>query len=136
MRADGLEKLNSLDARGKFGFSGGFGRITFGYFRFGFYSKFSGIYSKKYYYGEPYISRMKFYRPTNPQTIKQQNWRAICAYAWVLWADVDSDQREQYRLQADKLGITGPNLFMSKWLKNRHGGFGNILFSYNYFGFS
>ena len=134
MRTGNMGKLLSLDSRGKFGYSGGFGRIAFGYTRLGFYNWYCGIYQKKYFYGKPFISRSKFYRPTNPRTIKQQNWRAVCAYAWVLWALVDPAIKEKYKLRGAMNHMTGPNAFMSEWLKTPTHGFGNILFGYNAFG--
>lgn len=131
----GLEKALSLNLRGKLGRAGGFGRVTFGYNSFGFYSPYFGIFQKHYYYGRGYTSRMRFYRPTNPQTVPQQNWRATAAYAWVLWAALTDDQKYDWRQRAQALGITGANLFMSHWLKNPPAGFGSISFGYNRFGF-
>ncbi len=135
MRTGNMGKLLSLDARGKFGYSGAFGRLAFGYNRFGFYSWWCGIYQKKYYFGKPYISRMKFYRPTNPRTLKQQNWRMVASYMWVLWASFDDETKEQWKIRGNQNGYTGANAFMSQWLKNPTGGFGKILFSWNAFGF-
>lgn len=134
MRTGAMQKGYSLDARGTFGYSGGFGRLAFGFNRFGFYDFMCGIYSKKYHYGKPYISKMKFYRPTNPRTISQQNWRAICAYGWVLWYDLESATRLAYAKRAKSKHFTGANLFMSEWLKPATGGFGKIIFSHNAFG--
>jgi hypothetical protein len=134
MRTGSMGKLLSLDARGKFGYSGGFGRVAFGYTRLGFYNWYCGIYQKRYYYGTPYISRSKFYRSTGGNTLRQQNNRAVLAYMWVIWATVDIETKKQYRLRGATKGITGPNLFMSEWLKTPTGGFGKILFGYNAFG--
>lgn len=117
MRAEGMKKLLSLDARGTFGRGGGFGRVALGYNFFGFYSEYSGIYQKKYYYGVPYISKMKFYRPTNPQTPAQQNWRAIFAYGWILWRDLTDEEREYYRIQGKKMHMGPANAFMKVYLK-------------------
>ena len=67
----GLDKGMSFDARGKFGFSGGFGKLKFGYNKFGFYSKFAGIYSRKKTNKGWQLSRMVHYRPKNPNTFYQ-----------------------------------------------------------------
>lgn len=134
MRTGNMGKLLSLDARGRFGYSGGFGRIAFGYTRLGFYNWFCGTYQKKYYYGKPFIARQRITWGYNPQTEKQQSWRAVCAYAWVLWALVDVEIRELWKKKGNLKHITGPNLFMSRWLSMSSGGFGNIYFSYNNFG--
>lgn len=134
MRVTGLFKMISLDARGKFGRSGGFGRVSFGYNYFGFYSIYAGIYQKKYYYGKPYLSKSKFYRPTNPQTVKQQNWRAVHAWGTYQWQNLDSEIKHEYNERAKIKRIEGYNLFMSEWLKPASTGFGRIVFSHNAFG--
>lgn len=121
MRTGNLGKLYSLDARGKFGYSGGFGRTAFGYNRFGFYNWFCGIYQKKYYYGKAFISRMKFYRPTNPQTVLQQSWRAIITSGWIEWNTFDDQKKESYNKRSIGMHMSGANLFMSEWLKDHRG---------------
>ncbi len=118
MHTGNMGKLLSIDARGKFGFSGGFGRIAFGYTRLGFYNWYAGIYQKKYLYGVPYLSRMKFYRPTNNQHENQQLWRSQVTGGWVAWRALDPETREQWRLRGMKRRMTGPNAFMSEWLKS------------------
>lgn len=118
MRTGNLGKLYSLDARGKFGYSGGFGRIAFGYTRLGFYNWFCGIYQKKYFYGKPFISRSKFYRPTNPQTELQQAWRGVVASGWDEWNTFTAEKKEEYKKIGDSRRITGPNAFMSEWLNS------------------
>lgn len=136
MRIDKLGQRIDADIRGKVGRGGGFGRLCFGYNTFGLYSIYFGIFSKKYYFGKPYISKMKFYRPTNPQTIRQQNWRVIHAYGTFLWQNKDTEQQEPYKLRAYRLKMTGYNLWLSRWLKQPTGGFGQIMFGYNGFGFT
>ncbi len=128
------DKMAGFDIRGSFGYSGAFGRIAFGFNRFGFYDWRAGIYQRKYYFGKPYISKMKFYRPTNPRTVAQQNWRAICAYAWVLWALLNDAARNRLRSRAAKINMSGSNLFMREWLRTPSCGFGKTIFSYNAFG--
>ena len=135
MRVTGTSKLLSLDARGKFGRSGGFGRIAFGYTYLGFYSWYAGIYQKRYFYGEPYLSKSKFYRPINPQTLKQQNWRFVCSYGVYLWQNLDLELKNKYNERAKKKKMSGYNLFISEWLKTSTSGFGRILFGYNAFGY-
>lgn len=124
----------SFDARGKFGYAGGFGRISFGYNRFGFYHWLCGIYQKKYFYGKPHISRMRFYRPTNPQSLTQQNWRAVCAYGVVLWQGYSDPQKLFYNRLAKNLRMSGYNVHLTRWLGRPNFGFGKTTFSYNGFG--
>jgi len=116
MRADGLMKLNSLDSRGKFGRGGGFGRISFGYNFFAFYSIYSGIYQKKYYFGVPYISKSKFYRPTNPRTVAQQAHRSVFADGMTAWSSLDPETKESYRIQGRPLKLSGMNFFLRQYL--------------------
>lgn len=117
MRADGELKMYSDDARGKYGRGGGFGRIALGYNFFGFYSIFSGIYSKKYYYGKPYISKMKFYRPKNNQLEKQQIWRGVFRDGHNVWLTFDLETKMYWRKRAKNCNMTGFNKFMSEYLK-------------------
>lgn len=135
MRISGVYKIISNDARGKFGRGGGFGRISLGYNFFGFYSIYSGIWQKKYFFGKPYLSKMKFYRPTNPQTIRQQNRRYICSYGWVMWGSLSTNEKSAYNSEARELAMSGANLFMSRWLKNPTSGFGYTFFGHNTFGY-
>jgi hypothetical protein len=118
MHVEPMGKGMSLDARGTFGYSGAFGRIAFGFNRFGFYHWYCGIYQKKYYFGKPYISKEKFYRPTNPQTERQMLWRGVVTSGHNEWASFDIETKEQYRLRARGLPMTGYNLFMREWLNS------------------
>lgn len=117
MRAEIVDNGEVLDIRGRFGRGGGFGRIAFAYNFFGFYSKYSGIYSKKYYFGTPYISKMKFYRPTNPQTEAQQAWRTVFANGKSAWSALEPEIKEQFRLKGQRRKMTGMNFFLSEYLK-------------------
>jgi len=117
MRAEIVNDATVLDMRGTLGRGGGFGRVTFGYNWFGFYSKYFGIYSRKYYYGEAYISKMKFYRPTNPQTIVQQAWRSVFADGKSAWGVLNAQTKEIYRKKGMKLKMTGMNAYLSEYLK-------------------
>ena len=113
-----MGKLLSLDARGKFGYSGGFGRIAFGYTRLGWYSWYCGIYSKHYYYGKPFISRMKFYLPKNNQMEQQQLWRGVLASAVLAWKALDSETKISWNKRVQGRCMSGYNLFISEYLKS------------------
>ena len=116
MRCGNMGKLLSLDARGRFGYSGGFGRVAFGYTRLGFYNWYCGIYQKRYYYGEPYISKSKFYSSTGGNTERQQYMRGLITTGWAEWATFDAETKLAWRQRGAKRHITGPNCFMSEWL--------------------
>ena len=117
MHAGSMGKILSMDARGRFGFSGGFGRLSFGDNRFGYYSWYAGIYQKKYYFGKPYISRQKFYRPRNPQTELQQAWRAVVTSGWDAYNELTTNEKNEYKRLAKNRHMSGANFFMSEWLK-------------------
>lgn len=113
-----MGKLLSLDARGKFGYSGGLGRLSLGYNRLGFYNWYCGIYQKKYYYGKPFISRSKFYRPINPRTEIQQSWRTVLKNAVLAWQALDNENKAIYNKRAKGHIMSGYNVFVSEYLKS------------------
>lgn len=112
----GLDKVYSLDVRGKLFYPCGFGRVVFGYNKFGFYSVLSGIYSQKITKKGRAISRMKFYRPTNPQTETQQAWRDVFSAGVLAWRSLSSEDKEQLNRRALKFKMEGFNFFMRNWL--------------------
>jgi len=118
MRTGTMGKLLSLDARGKFGFSGGFGRIAFGYNRLGFYNWYCGMYQKKYYYGKPHISRQRFAWGKNNQLEKQQLWRGVFADGKVAYDNLTNEDKQIWRIRGGKRRLTGYNCYMSEWLKD------------------
>jgi hypothetical protein len=116
MHTGPMGKCLSGDARGKFGYSGGLGRLMLGYNRLGFYNWYCGIYQKKYLWGKPYISRQKFYRPTNNQKEKQQIWRGVFRDGKTQYDLLTTEQKIEYKKRGAVQQITGYNLFMSEWL--------------------
>jgi len=119
MRAGTMGKLYSMDGRGKFGFSGGFGRTAFGYNRFGFYHWLCGIYQKQYYYGVPHISRKRFGWGSNPQTIRQQSWRDVVASGVLAWRALSASQKLKWNKLANGRRMSGYNAFLSDYLNQR-----------------
>lgn len=111
-----LDALCSLSTHGTFGFSGGFGLLRFSYNRFGFFDSRSGIYQRKKTLKGWRTSRARFYRPTNPQTSLQQAWRAIFSAGWTAWGGLTPNERALYSKEAIQYGLSGPNLFMRRWL--------------------
>ena len=65
-----------------------------------------------------YYMRMKYYRPTNPQTSKQQANRAKIARAVSAWHSLSASDRETWRELAKKNNRRGYNYFISEYLKN------------------
>lgn len=112
-----LSKLMSLEARGKIGFSSGAGFARCGYSKCGASKDFGGIYQKKRTFFGNRISRMRYYRPTNPQTETQQSWRAQLTAGWAVYFALTDEQRVVLSKEARLLRMSGPNLFMRRWLK-------------------
>lgn len=111
-----LDGLRSIKPTGTFGYSGGFGLIKHGYNRFGFYSDQCGIYHRRRTRTGVKISRMKFYRPTNPQTVPQMAWRTVFATGVSTWQGFTSGQKSAYNERAREYHMTGFNLFMREYL--------------------
>lgn len=114
----GMERLMSLEPKGSFGFSGGFGLIRYGNTRFGFYSKFSGIYRRQLTARGPGVSRMVFYRPSNPKTPAQQAWRATFAAAWPVYNALTDAEKKALSKEARKYRLSGPSLFLRRYLQS------------------
>lgn len=119
MRAGAMGKLMSIDTRGKFGYSGGFARIKFGYNRLGFYDWLCGIYTKQWYYGKWHISRKQFYRPTDPMSVAQLARRAVMRDGMIAWAGEPTPVKDDYKKRAARLRMHGHNLYMREYL-NTH----------------
>lgn len=115
----GMDKLMSLDARGLFGYSNGYGLIRFGYNKRGLRTDTAGIYQRKRLANGWGISRMKIYRPTNPQTTTQQNWRAVFAEGWTHYNALTSEQKVLLSKEARNYRMSGANLFMRRWLHSQ-----------------
>ena len=132
MKVEGIEKLLSIDARGNVGRSGGYGGLRFGYNFFAFHYKYFGVYQLKHRPNARTLSRMKYYRPYNPQTIKQQNWRAVLANALVFWNEKDPEQKQIFNRRSKDYKGSGYNLYLKEFLKNKPHAFGAIYFGYGF----
>lgn len=113
----GLSKLASVDVRGEFGFSCGFGKGKWNLGRWGFYSPYAGIFSGKVTKKGRGLSQMIFYRPSNPQTPIQQAWRAKFTAGKAAWDALTPDEKLALSKEAQGRGMTGYNLFQSRWLR-------------------
>jgi len=125
-----LESVAGMEVRGHFGRSLNVGRMRLGYNYVGADVPSFGIYSRKVYgqgvtlkpskRGDRWgLSRMVFYRPTNPQTVPQQAWRAVFAEAISTWRGLTDLERASYSKKARTRGMSGYNLFISNWLQSR-----------------
>lgn len=59
--------------------------------------------------------KMKFYTPTNPQTVAQQNNRQKFADAMTAWGALTEPQKDSYTERAKKVGLFGWNLFIREY---------------------
>lgn len=112
------EKLLSLSARGKLGYTAGVGFARCGYSRCASSKRFGGIYQRKITRAGGATSRMRYYAPANPQTEAQQDWRAIFATGWEAYALLTPDEKVILSKEARNYRMTGPNLFMRRFLQS------------------
>lgn len=113
----GTEDLVSIRATGQFGSTAGCGFARCSNARCGSSKLYGGIYSIKKTLKGKIVSRMRVYRPTNPQTETQQTWRAIFADGVLAWQALTPEQKEVYLSEAHRLRMTSFNVFMRNWLR-------------------
>jgi hypothetical protein len=116
MLCDKLGERINITTIGQVGKGGGFGRISLGYNIFGHYSPFFGIFSKKRFGKESWVSNMRFYRTPNPRTPAQQAWRAVFRAGKLAWDVLDEGTKDYYRIEGKKKKMEGYNIFMSGYL--------------------
>jgi len=124
------EAVPNLRMSKKLGRSCGFGNSRFAFTPIGDNRFIQGIYQKRVtgynqtgrIAGRPresYIVRMKSYRPTNPQTKTQQDWRVIFADAVENWRLLTDEEKQPYNTRGIKMSKPGRSLFISEYLKAR-----------------
>jgi hypothetical protein len=79
-------------------------------------NKWAGIYQRKVTKKGKKISKMPFYIPPNPQTKKQQAWRAIFKGGKIAWDSLTLEQKNSYNKRAIKLKFSGYNLHQREYL--------------------
>lgn len=62
--------------------------------------------------------KMRFYRPTNPQTVPQEANRAKFAAAMSAWQALTSDEKAAYTERAKRRGMFGWGLFIRDYFQN------------------
>lgn len=110
-------EIMALDLRGKIGVSVNVGRLRMGFNYCGFDAPVCGVYSVKKTLKGKQLSKMVHYRPSNPRTTTQQNWRAIFAEGWVEYRLLTDEQKLLLSRQARKLRLSGPQLYFRRWLQ-------------------
>lgn len=112
----GMSKLRSFDVRGAIGNYAAWKRGELTWEECEARNALAGIYQLKGAPGRRVLSKSKFYRPSNPRTPPQQNWRAIFRAGVLLWQGLTPDARTPYNEEARRLRMSGFNLFMREWL--------------------
>jgi len=116
MKVQGLDKLLSLTATKRFGYSGQFGDGSFGYTQFGDANPWQGIYQRRHRkYGTIFV-RERHYWPRNPQTVPQQAWRAVFTASRQSWAALAPEVQQRYNERARRLGLPGYALYQREYL--------------------
>lgn len=77
-----------------------------------------GIWHRRMVRGQKVSIRMKFYRPTNPETEPQQANRAKFAAAMSAWGALTENQKSGYIKRAKKRGMNGWGLFIREYYQN------------------
>jgi len=112
----GLEKAKSLDIRGRAGFTAAAGMARCGYSRCAADKDFGGIYQRKKTPTGWATSRMRYYRPTNPQTTAQQAWRALFALGISGYQSLTADEKIALNKEGRRYRQSGLTLFMRRYL--------------------
>jgi hypothetical protein len=113
----GIQKLASINPRGRFGTRKGVPRDGTHWAHIHRNNPWAGIYQRKVTKRGKETSRMKFYYPTNPRTKKQQAWRAVFRAGKAAWDSLTEIQKESYNRRAIRLKFTGYNLFQREYLR-------------------
>ena len=106
----------------------GFGFIRLGHSTFGAIAHVGGVYQKRvtgynntgrkaHLPRKAYYVRMRYYRPTNPNTPAQQAGRSKFADAVAGWAALTAAEKEEYNKRAHKLSRRGRNLYISEFMR-------------------
>jgi len=114
----GMEQGMSLQLRGQLGFNSGCGMARCGYSRCGASKIFGGIYQRTKTLEGWRIVRKRYHRPTNPQTVPQQAWRAVFAAGVSGYQALTSDQKKALNIEARKYRQSGLTLFLRRYLQS------------------
>lgn len=75
----------------------------------------AGIYQRRKTKRGQVSVKMKFYKPTNPRTPKQQANRSKFADAMSEWQSLTDEKKQAYTKRANKRGLHGHNLFIREY---------------------
>jgi hypothetical protein len=115
------DRFRAMNIHGQAGFTAAAGFARCGHSRCGASATFGGVYTRVRTLHGWDTARRRYYRPTNPQTIPQQNWRGIFRAGVAAYHALSDAERMVYFKKSRKRGMTGYNLFLANWLQSRRG---------------
>lgn len=106
----------------------GFGFIRLGHSTFGAIAHVGGVYQKRvtgynntgrkaHLPRKAYYVRMRYYRPTNPNTSLQQAKRSMFADAMASWQGLSPAEKIEWKKKASRQSRRGHNLYISEYMK-------------------
>lgn len=110
--------LNSCECRKKIGLPNKYGRILYGWSKYGIANDSYGIYRIAHSKHDRWTEKMKFYRPTNNQKPDQQIWRGVFRAGINAWKSLTEGERTWYKESAKPHKLYGYHYFMRLWLKS------------------
>lgn len=128
---DGLfdgRSMAGLQQSGSIRRGDGLGAVRFGHSAFGVTSHIGGVYQKRVTgynnYGRrehlprrAYYVKMRYYRPTNPNTPAQQSRRSLFGDAMRAWQSLSAADKQYYNSKANRLSRRGFNLYVSEYMR-------------------
>lgn len=118
MKVGSFEQPFASQTKKSLGIPNRLGEHILGWSRLGFRNIFAGIYQVRH---KPvrkgqFVVRERFYRPANPQTPAQQDWRDNFRAGMIAWSILTEGQKYEYNQRAEKIGLYGVNIFLREWL--------------------
>lgn len=122
------DTMAGLQQKGSIRRGDGLGFIRCGHSSLGAVAYIGGIYQKRVTgynnYGrrpnlprKSYYVRMRYYRPTNPNTPAQQAGRSKFAEAVASWKGLSTAQKTIYNNRAHRQSRRGQNLYISEYMR-------------------
>ncbi len=112
------DKTVDLDIIGKLGTSYSYGGGLYGDSKYGYFDIMSGVYSVKHTRTGRQISRMRHYRPTNPNSEEQVARRDKFAAGMLAWQGLTTDDKAMYNRLGRARRMSGHNVFLSDYMRN------------------
>lgn len=95
----------------------GYGVVSFGLTSYGAYNPDGSAFYVGMTKGSPFVSRMKFYWPSNPRTVAQQANRTKFANAITAWRGLTTDEKKLYNRRGRARRMSGMNLYIASAMR-------------------